>query len=133
MTFDIEKITALFEEMLADLKTDYVTSFTDGDGVVHPAMMRRWERYEAGYRDSFKACFTEESVITTGAWMVAGVGAAATISGCLLQAHTWPFGSLMSPHRPVTLPGPSGRRKTPHRGCPGGPEAWPRGSTGPRS
>ena len=54
-TMNVAGITQLFEEMLEDLKSEYLSRWTGGDGVPHPAGVTRWARDDADYRARFAA------------------------------------------------------------------------------
>jgi hypothetical protein len=75
---DILGLNALFEEMLEDLKTDYLTPYTDqATGNVHPAGTDRWKRYERGYRDSFAKVMTPKIPMDEPVFLLRGQDAVA--------------------------------------------------------
>jgi hypothetical protein len=75
---DIPGLKALFEEMLGDLKTDYLTPYTDQvTGNIHPAGLDRCARYERGYRDSFAKAMTPKIPMDEPVFLLRGQDAVA--------------------------------------------------------
>ena len=75
---DIPGLKALFEEMLGELKTDYLTPYTDQvTGNIHPVGTDRWARYERGYRDSFAKVMTPKIPADEPVFLLRGQDAAA--------------------------------------------------------